>query len=48
MTLSSSGLFIMAMNSKKHNNIYDLSKQIEEEDCKAYEVEANKIINAYR
>jgi len=41
-------MFIMVMNSKKHNNIYELSKQIEEEDCKAYEVEAKKIISAYR
>ena len=37
----------MVMNSKGHNNIYDLSRQIEDEN-KDYEVEAKKIINAYR
>jgi hypothetical protein len=35
------------MNSKKNNNIYALSKEIES-DSQAYEAEAKQIINAYR
>ena len=36
------------MNSKSSNNIYELSKNIEEEEQKKFAAEAKSIDNAYR
>jgi hypothetical protein len=36
------------MNSKSSNNIYELSKNIEEEEQKKFAAEAKSIANAYR
>ena len=36
------------MNSQKNNNLYELSKQLEEEELRSQEEEAKKILKAYR
>lgn len=36
------------MSSKSNNNIYELSKNIEEEEQKKFAAEAKSIANAYR
>lgn len=38
----------LVMNSKSSNNIYELSKNIEEEEQKKFAAEAKSIANAYR
>lgn len=45
-----SQLFIksLGMSSKSNNNIYELSKNIEEEEQKKFAAEAKSIANAYR